>query len=146
MSHKIVVEHDMFRTLHEVIHYPTHEQREESEEFREVKKSLHAEGVKCFIDNGRCEGALEVHHNIIEWATSNEIDWEKVEKEMGFHSVDSRKQMLVLCAKHHRGKGTGIHECSFPAWILQKFLTPQGLEAFEKAVEQLKHKKAIQHP
>lgn len=134
----IVKAHDQINHLIEVIHYPDHPKRHESDEYRKNRKKLLEDGAKCFIDNGYCEGQLEIHHNVIEWAAANEADWEKVKKDHGFDHVDDIKNLLPLCHKHHQGIGTGIHKISYPAWILQKYMKPDALEAFEKAVQRLK--------
>lgn len=132
----IVKAHDQINHLIEVIHYPDHEKRHESAEFREVKRKLH--GAKCFIDNGFCEGPLQIHHAVIEWAAANAVDWEKVKKDHGFDHVDDMKNMMPLCQKHHQMTGFGIHDITYPAWILQKYMTRENLELFEKAVQHLK--------
>lgn len=133
---KIVHAHDQVRKLIEVIHYPDHEKRTESEEFIEIRKRLHTH--PCYISNGFCEGRIEIHHSVIEWAASNEVDWAKVQSELGFDHVDAETQMMPLCHKHHVGLGTGIHEITYPAWILQRFLLPDSLALFEAAVQHLK--------
>lgn len=141
---RIVAAHDQVRKLIEVIHYPDHEPRHESAEFREVKRKLHAQGAKCYIDNGFCEGPIQIHH-IIEWATQNEVDWEKVKKDRGYDHVDDIKNMMPLCAKHHQWVGFGIHEITYPAWILQKYMTKEALELFEKAVQHMKEQNHEDH-
>ena len=35
--------------------------------------------------------------------------------------VDGELNMLVLCAIHHRSKYEGIHEITYPAWLLQRY-------------------------
>jgi hypothetical protein len=142
MEKKIVKEHDQVRVLHELIHYPDHDARTESKTFKETKRELKAdkEHWKCFIDNGYCsDGPLEVHHGLLEWATSNEIDWEKVKRDHPNidEGVDDKDQMIVLCARHHRGAYVGIHECSYNAWILQKYMKLEALEKFETLVKKL---------
>lgn len=135
---KIVKAHDQEETLHEVIHYEDHDKRTESAEFRKVKAELHAENVPCWINNGRCEGTLEVHHNIIEYSASTEVDWNKVHVDYPeFTDVDSKFQMKVLCRKHHRDPGFGIHKITNPAWVLQRYLTEEALDKFENAVHKM---------
>jgi hypothetical protein len=147
MSEKKIVEaHDQFETLQEVIHYEDHDKRTESAEFRAVKKKLHAAGTPCWINNGHCEGHLEVHHSIIEYSANTEVDWDKVHADHPeFKDVDCEYQMMVLCEKHHRGVGTGIHKISQPAWILQKYLKSDALEKFEAAVQEMKAKGHADH-
>lgn len=136
---KIVPAHDQVRKLLDLIHYPDHDGRTESSEFRAIKEKWHNEGkMVCFINNGHCEGQIEVHHSIIEYSTSNEIDWERVKADHGFDHVDSESQMMPLCHKHHMGVGTGIHMVTYPAWILQKYMKPDALALFEEAVVHLK--------
>lgn len=138
MEKKIVPAHDQHETLEEVIHYEDHEKRTESAEFRNAKKKLHAEKKGCFIGNGRCSGHLEVHHSIIEYSASSEVDWDKVRKDFpNVSDVDDIDQMMVLCEKHHRGTGTGIHKISYPAWIMQKYLSEEALDKFEAAVAEM---------
>ena len=134
-----VIAHDDVRRLIEVIHYEDHPDRVESPEFREVKKEFHDAHAKCWIDNGYCNGEVEIHHGIIEYSASSEVDWEKVKTDHpGFDHVDSKLQMIPLCAKHHREAGTGIHAVTYPAWQLQKYLNPHALALFEAAVTRLK--------
>lgn len=132
----ITKEHDEIITLKFVEHYEDHEQRSESAEFRKVKRKLHEEKVPCWIGNGKCEGNLEVHHLFVEWSAATEIDLEKVKKEHpNFTGVDCRENMMVLCEKHHRHKGYGIHTTPYPIWELQKYMNDEALEDFENAVK-----------
>ena len=137
---KIVKEHGDVRRLTEIAWYEDHEDRTESSEFRKVKKQL--KGSKCFINNGRCEGTVEIHHNIIEYAAANGIDWDKVRKDYpNVSSVDDLDQMLPLCTKHHRKPGFGIHYVTYPIWILQKYMNEEALEDFENEVNEVLDKK-----
>jgi hypothetical protein len=140
---KIVVAHDDIRHLIDIIHYDDHPSRTESPEFIAIRKAFHDAGAKCLIDNGYCEGHIEIHHGEIEYSTSTEIDWERVMKDLGFDHVDDNKQMQPLCHKHHMGVGTGKHMITDPAWKLQKYLKPAQLALFEAAVA---HIKAEKHP
>lgn len=135
---KITPAHDDVRKLIEVIHYEDHDKRTESAEFRKIKHELKAAGCKCYIGNGYCEGNIEIHHSIIEYSASTEVDWQRVQQDHGFDHVDSKVQMMPICEKHHRGVGTGIHSVTYPAWILQKYLSPEALALFEAAVQHLK--------
>jgi hypothetical protein len=40
--------------------------------------------------------------------------------------LDGEGNMLILCALHHRGGGTGIHAITYPAWKLQRWQVPGG--------------------
>lgn len=139
----IVKAHDDIRHLVDIIHYDDHPARIESAEFIAIRKAFHDAGAKCFIDNGYCEGHIEIHHGEIEYSTSTEIDWERVMKDLGFDHVDDVKQMMPCCHKHHMGTGTGKHMITDPAWKLQKYLKPAQLALFEAAV---KHLKEVMHP
>jgi hypothetical protein len=147
---QIVPEHDEVIHITFVEHYEAHDKREESKQFRATKKAMHKEGLGCYIGNGRCKGNIEIHHNIIEWSASTEIDMAKVlAAHPNFDGVDGRYQMLPLCAKHHRGAGGyGIHGTPYPIWILQKYMTEEALDDFERAVEAelAKKKGVVSHP
>lgn len=132
----IVKAHSQIKHIVEVAHYEDHEQRTESTEFKKVKKHFHDEHAKCYINNGRCEGSIEIHHNIIEYSASTEVDWDKVREEFpNVTSVDDLDQMLPLCRKHHRDPGFGIHDMEYPIWRLQKYMTEEALDKFEADVK-----------
>lgn len=145
MSERIVVSHDEIRHLIELEHYDDHPQREESAEFVRIRKNFHDSGAKCYINNGYCEGHIEIHHNEIEYSASSEVEWDRIMKDLGFDHVDSEKQMLPLCYKHHQGTGTGIHKISVPIWKLQKYLNPKNLALFEAAISHLKEQAHPNH-
>jgi hypothetical protein len=137
---KIIPEHDQIRIMKEVAHYPDHEQRTEDPEFRKTKKELKAdkEHWKCFIDNKHCtyDEPLEVHHNIVEFAAANEVDWDRVKQDFPLvDGISDRDQMRILCRLHHRSPGYGIHEMSYPIWQLQRYMTDEALDKFAAAVE-----------
>lgn len=142
---KIVVAHDDIRHLVDIIHYEDHPAREESAEFVAIRKHFHDIGAKCFIDNGYCEGHIEIHHNEIEYSASTEVDWEHIKADLGFDHVDAEEQMLPLCHKHHMSPGTGIHMITTPAWKLQKYLKSEVLAKFEAAVAHLKEQMHPNH-
>lgn len=147
MVKKIVTEHDQLHVMKEVIHYPDHEQRTESSEFLHTKAALKSdkEHWKCYIDNKHCtyNHPLEVHHNIVEYAAANEINWDKVKQDYpNVDDVDDVDQMRILCSRHHREPGYGIHEMSYPAWELQRYMTDEALDKFAEAVEKMiKHER-----
>lgn len=134
-------ETDIVREIVDIIHYENRDERTESSLFRKNKEWFKENGVKCFIDNGECEGQIEIHHKVIEYATANEVDWDKIEKEYGFRDVDDIKNLMPICKKHHTGKGTGIHSMSYPAWILQKYYVKDSLTDFEAAIKKMKEEK-----
>lgn len=139
MEKRIVKAHDEVRTMKVIRHYEDHAERSESAEFRRAKHDLHAKGAECYIDNGFCEGQLEVHHNVIEYSASTEVDWAKVKRDFpNVDSVDDVDQMLVICKKHHTGRFHGIHEMDYPTWVLQRYMTRKALLALEEKVAALK--------
>jgi hypothetical protein len=134
---KFVPEHDEIKQLSELAHYEAHPERTESKLFKQVKEHMHKENIPCFINNKYCEGDVEIHHNIIEYSAASAVDWDKVKQDHPeFTDVDQRYQMIALCSKHHRGKYTGIHNVTYPIWILQKYMNEEALEDFENAVKQ----------
>lgn len=134
---KVVPAHNDVRRLIELDHYESHEKRTESAEFRRVKEEFKKEHAQCWVNNKYCEGQLEVHHNIIEYSAITEVDMEKVRAEYPFFtSPENKGGMRVLCAKHHRGKFHGVHSMTYPIWVLQKFMTDEALDNFEKAIQE----------
>ncbi|HEY5562660.1 MAG TPA: hypothetical protein VIK72_13060 [Clostridiaceae bacterium] len=105
-----------------------------NEEFRKSKERLQEDGhFKCWVCNSA--EILEVHHFGCEWALSNDCDFEKLKefcekfdpygygkllKNKLITSADDIRNMLVLYEKHHRKHEEGIHETTFPIWIIQK--------------------------
>lgn len=133
---KITPEHNQVRTLKELAHYEAHPERRESDEFRRIKEQLKREHRSCFIDNGYCEGQLEVHHAIVELSAAEGVDWQRVKKDYpNIDHADDIDQMMVLCAKHHRGRYTGVHNITYNIWLLQRYMTAEALEDFENAIK-----------
>jgi len=132
---------EVARHLTEFVIYPEHTKREESEEFKKNKERLKEDGhYKCWIC-GSTEN-LQVHHFGCEWALAKDCDFEKLKefceefdpygygrllKNKPITSVDDIRNLLVLCEKHHIEKLYGIHEITFPIWIIQK-LAKKGIE------------------
>ena len=150
-----VKEHIMQRTLREVVIVPDHAKRAESAEFRGTKERLKADGhYRCWVC-GAVED-LQVHHFGIEWSLAHVADWDRVKafveewdpygygrllRNQSLTSADDVRNMLVLCRNHHTGVdradgggGTGIHEITFPVWLVQK-LAKRGIDAVPQAGE-----------
>jgi len=128
--------HTETRTLHEIITYPDHDPRTESEKFHANKKHLeHNLGLGCWICG--IKESLECHH-IFEWATLGFLDLAIVQNTLkqfdpyGFSAkddspiedLDDIKNLLILCESHHRAKYTGVHEISYPIWLAQRAMHP----------------------
>lgn len=122
-------EHELKMTVLVDVFYPDHLPRTESPMFARTKRHLvHDLDTPCWIC-GTKEGR-EVHHFHVEWADADGVDWDRMRTlHPGFDwstfkvpadFVDSPYNMLVLCAKHHRGKGHGIHLLPYPVWIMQR--------------------------
>jgi hypothetical protein len=119
--------HAQTRQLTETIYYPDHVQRpsQESAEFEQNKKEMIASGDACWICGGTAESTgqpLEGHHYNFEWALANSIDINKVKKNFPDATdvptfLDSKENLMILCAKHHRSNKYGIHMVTMPAWI-----------------------------
>jgi hypothetical protein len=164
-----VAEHAETRTLHEIVITPDHAQRTESAEFRQTKERLKADGhYKCWVC-GATDG-LQVHHFGIEWSLADLADWGVVKafveewdpygygrllRNQPMTSADDVRNMLVLCQEHHTGvdhadggSGTGIHEMSFPVWVVQKLArtgaipVPQSGETEAQTEAEVKAKEA----
>jgi hypothetical protein len=124
--------HVLARQLDERVAYPPHPPRKSSHTYLRTHHHLIYElDAPCWICGIRHStgGALETHHYRFEWASQFGLDLAKVEADFPDLTdrqklaewVDSEGNMLVLCAAHHRGKLTGIHEISYPAWLLQRY-------------------------
>lgn len=138
-----VKQHEQAGRIEEYIIYPEHSQRTESELFKKNKDKLIKElNLPCFKCASKSNSILpseayehrEVHHWLVEWATFNAVDPKKVQhlldsgffdpygfavkmKGESFESPDDIRNLLVLCAKHHRESGVGIHHSSAPEWL-----------------------------
>lgn len=128
-----VAEHEQRETLVIDVEYPAHAQRSESPEFAANKRQLVTKlDTPCFSCG--CKTDREVHHLLIEWAEAEFADWEKVAKlahhfdiygfaaQLGDKPIttpDDIRNLVVICARCHRGAGTGIHLVPFPNWISQ---------------------------
>lgn len=134
MSQPTTPAHEQTDTLHEDILYPEHLQRTESAEFRENKHHLvHDLGLGCWICGSREH--LEIHHALVEWSLYASVDPAKVletakafdpygftaaDPDSPISSPDDARNLLVLCAKHHRHPYFGVHTISMPIWISQR--------------------------
>ncbi|SPF51236.1 conserved hypothetical protein [Candidatus Desulfosporosinus infrequens] len=135
-----MIAHEMKRTLHEVIIDPNTIERTESAEFRKSKARLKEDGhYFCYIC-GTTED-LQSHHQA-EWMFSSIINFDKLKtfveewdiygygrllKNQPLTTVDDVRCLVCLCQSHHTGvdhedggSGTGIHDMTFPSWIMQK--------------------------
>ena len=159
-----VEEHLETINVHEVIITPGHEDRKESAEFRKAKERLKEDGhYKCWVCGSTKN--LQVHHFFIEWSLAATGDFEKMKelaetfdiygygkllKNKPITSPDDIRNMMVLDQDHHTGTDstdntpTGIHNMTFPAWIMQKLSKdgfdpiPQEGQTVEKVEEQIK--------
>ena len=124
----------LHRSLDELVADPAHEPRKASPEYTKTHHHLVVElDEACWICGIRHStgGAMETHHAHLEWAAANGVDlpaimadWPAVTDEASLRTwLDSEGNMLVLCDAHHRGQHTGIHEVSYPAWLLQRYQT-----------------------
>lgn len=141
MTDDFVKSHVMHRSFTETIIDPKHADREESEVFRKAKDRLEEDGFKVCYICGTTEN-LQCHHRAAEWMFNNVIDFDKLKafceewdiygygkllSHRPVESVDDIRNLMYLCQKHHTGidhadggSGTGIHQMTFPEWIVQK--------------------------
>ena len=137
-SKKRVEAHNLHRTLDEIIAYPSHDPRRASALYKKVHHHLVYElDEPCWIcgvrQSGLPEGQhMETHHAVLEWALAGAADPKLILADfpkMGVADdphlrqwLDSEGNMLVLCAKCHRGARRGIHMITYPAWIAQRYI------------------------
>lgn len=138
----IVAAHAQKITNHYVINYPAHEPRKNDPhyaDFREWKRRQKADGKwRCawaalINDDTDCDLStpLEAHHSHIEIALLNAIDFDRLEHVYPGISdrakagawIDSDANLTLLCAKHHRGQGHGVHHLSASDYAGAPFLT-----------------------
>lgn len=153
-----VKEHVINRTLHETVITPEHVKRTESAEFRRTKHRLREDGhYHCWVCGTTDD--LQVHHVGLEWSLAEIGDFDvlkefvetfdvygygKLLKNKPITSVDDIRNTMVLCQHHHTGvdhenggSGTGIHEITFPVFLIQK-LAKKGVHAIPQSGETLK--------
>ena len=68
-------EHEVTETLKETVYYPDHPPRTESETFRKAKEEEAKEGLVCCMCGAPNP---ELHHALVEWALSDDVDWAEV--------------------------------------------------------------------
>jgi len=120
------------KTITEFIYYPEHDKRHETEEYRKNREIL-TKQYGCYICGSKEN--LETHHYGCEWAEWNSTNPEKLKefllefdiygyskkyKDKPITSPDDIRNLMVLCQKHHRHKFYGIHNMTFPIWIMQR--------------------------
>ena len=125
-------EHDQRFSHSYVVHYPAHEPREQDPhkaDFEEWKRRRRENNTYyCDFaydhrggDISECDmmHPLEAHHNKVELAMMNEIDFNLLDTDFpGINAdtvgawIDSDQNLTLLCRNHHRGAG-GIHDASF---------------------------------
>ena len=125
-----VEQHWQKHTVTEYVFYGSHDDRTTSYLFLKNKRKLVKEmGIGCFVCKGH--DRLKGHH-LVEWSLWGSMDPKKVLQAWqvfdpyGFtkkdpetlpDSPDDIRNLLVLCDKHHRGEGTGVHALTFPIWF-----------------------------
>ena len=70
-------EHEVTETLKETVYYPDHPPRTESEVFRQSKEQAKQEGLVCCVCGAPNP---ELHHALVEWAFSGDVDWAEVKE------------------------------------------------------------------
>lgn len=143
-----VPEHEIGRVLHDDVIDPSHADRTESPAFEAAKKRLHEDGhYQCWICSTTTD--LQVHHFLAEYMFKDLVDfgvmkdvaealdvygYGRLLKNVPITDPEDIRCFMVLCQPHHTGvdhgdggSGTGIHEMTFPSWIMQK-LAQKGLD------------------
>jgi hypothetical protein len=146
----IVKEHLQKHMITEYEHFPDHDKRMETLEFRNAKHELEkVEHLGCFICGSM--KSRESHH-VFERAYSQGLSIQKVAHFLYHHfdfhghcqrdfksedellaylsqfstleeALDTLYNQLILCKVHHRGESTGVHSESAPsffAWMARK--------------------------
>lgn len=136
-----VAAHIITRMITETVIDPSHVQRTESEEFRHTKARLRQDGHYCCWVCGTTD-SIQIHHRAAEWMFAGDVDyallkefceeWDcygygRLLRAQPIATVDDVRNAMALCQSHHTGvdhadgsSGTGIHEMTFPAWVMQR--------------------------
>lgn len=166
MSDVLKQAHALSRTLNEVAWFPPHPPRHASAEYARVHRllvverdepcwicGLHHSDVAKLPRETRKWWQIETHHAQLEWAQEPGVECNPAALRKFYDELhgllraataealreflDSEGNLLVLCAAHHRGSGTGIHAVSYPAWHAQRLQFGTGPDAFQFIRQQL---------
>lgn len=127
--------HVQHETVTEDIFYPEHGPRtDENPEFNKARDHLITTlGIGCHICGSKEN--LEAHHYGTEFAEEPNCDMDKLKAFLLEWDVHGRsailkdtpikdsadiRNLMILCATHHRHKDKGIHALTYPIWIMQK--------------------------
>jgi hypothetical protein len=122
----------------EIVITPSHGERDTASFRRSVRRLKEDGHYQCFV-SGKTD-KLQVHH-IAEFSLEHCVDFDKLKAFLlkfdpyGYSkllvnnpiiSIDDVRNMIVLDQEHHTGvdhedggSGIGIHETSFPVWVIQ---------------------------
>lgn len=129
---RVMHEHWVKATLSIRTAYPDHPRRQATELYRHNHHQLIVvQKQGCWICG--THNNLETHHFYVEWALADAVDWDEFQKahpQFDFTPyksapsawVDDIKNLLVLCATHHRYRNHGIHMMDYPRWRAQRFI------------------------
>lgn len=126
--------HSVTKHLTIVEFYPNHESREGDPHyhlFEQTRTRLERLGkLVCWIGNADCQGGIELHHALVEFALANMVDVGRfADLYPEFHitsdddflaAIESEGGLLPLCVRHHRGD-VGIHSILYNPWLVQRF-------------------------
>jgi hypothetical protein len=157
------------KTIHDVVIDPKHADRTESPEFRAAKERLKQDGhYKCWIC-GSTEN-VQIHHFVAEYMFTDIADLEKAKevaeafdiygygrllRNQALLSTEDIRCLMALCREHHvsvdhedGSGGTGIHDMTFPTWIIQRVAkdgfnpVPQKGETVEQVESRIEEQEA----
>lgn len=136
-SGKITKAHKQTVVNRYTIFYPDHAPREDDPHYKDFQayRKQHIATAVCHFaelrggDTSECDGGLELHHRVIEFALMNAVDLALFERDYPGISdpetlgawVESGTNLIFLCAKHHRGHG-GIHHASASDWQAEQYI------------------------
>ncbi len=118
--------HQQQETHKYLIHYPDHYPRQTDPHYPafEAYRKAHIATAKCHYadvtgDASQCQGGLELHHRIIEFALQNAVDFARLSKDYPALTdpsqvaawVESEPNFRFYCEFHHRGHA-GVHVAS----------------------------------
>jgi hypothetical protein len=132
----LIPTHDQNETHHYTLHFPPHGPRPGDPHYIDFEhyKKLHKAAAKCYVGERKgfqeCTGGLELHHTHIEFALTNGVSFEALEKDYPGISdptevgawVESDQNFRWLCVYHHRSNEAGAHALSHSDWEANQYV------------------------
>lgn len=130
--------HDQKTTHSYTLHFPEHGPRPSDPHYVdfEAYKKLHKDDAQCYVglrkgfQDCSLDKPLELHHAHLEFALTNGVDWQALEKDYPGISdaskvgawVESDQNFRFLCVVHHRSTEAGAHSIDHSDWEANQYV------------------------